>query len=463
MSDSNFFSYPEEIKEEFLQTEDIQFRDGSKATPAEVWEFLTKEGPVRYPFAYDHSRYHGRRFSKDMTLPYTLKHNYLILTMNDRMTKAKKNGVPVVFAQGGQSVDPYYAAGAIGLRPASVNIWARGQQEGLNLVQEQVRSSDQKEKAYRATSFEICQSAGYENIQEGTVPVDIIAPYTCLRCSDISYGLEAHRHGGRKDVKLLVVDYPLGDQKNKEWAIEYFAENIRRLTDEISKLTGKKMTAGDLSKEIKLHNEGRRLALEIADLWWSATVPPTSGEDRRYLLQMGGMEIHGDPVATLSVLREARKTIENRVKNGQKGLGVSEKAARLFLCGSCVQVNNHRTEEAGGIVVGTDNHWSDITTIVEEDGDPFYNLAKAILSYPYEQTIQERAQWTIDQINKSRADGALFMYNWGCNTQSAVARAICDQLKKKLNLPTLIIEHEMRGTQSEQLQNRVNAFVEMIQ
>lgn len=458
----NVFRYPEAIKDRFLETEDIQFRDGSKASPADVWHYLTEIGPKKYPNVYDYSNYFGRKISGDVTLPFSLKHNYLIMTMNERMTKAKQNGVPVVFVQGGQSVDPYYAAGAIALRPASVGIWASGQHEGLNLNQEEVRRANQKEKAYRAISFEVCQSAGYENIQEGTVPVDMIAPFSCLRCSDVSYGLEAHRHGKRKDVKLFLADYPLDHQKDKEWAITYFAENIRRLIESIDELTGNKTTAEDLRREIKLHNEGRKLAMEIADLWWSAEVPPTNGKDRRDLFQMGGMELHGDPEASLSLLREAKGYIGERVKNGQKGFGVSDDPARIFVCGSCVFPNEYRIEEVGGIVVGNDNHWSDITTIVEEDGDPFYNLAKAILSYPYEQSIKERAQWTVEQIKRSRADGVLFLYNWGCNTQSAVARALVDEIKRESGLPTLIIEHEQRGTQTEQMQNRVNAFVEML-
>lgn len=458
----NVFKYPEEIKENFLKTDDIQFRDGSKASAAEIWKYLTEIGPEKYPNIYDYSNYYGRKISGDITLPFSLKHNYLIMTMNERMTKAKANGTPVVFVQGGQSVDPYYAAGAIALRPASVGIWASGQHEGLNLNQEEVRRADQKEKAYRAISFEVCQSAGYENIQEGTVPVDMIAPFSCLRCSDVSYGLEAHRHGKRRDVRLFLGDYPLDHQKDKEWAITYFAENIRRLIGSIDELTGKKTTAEDLRKEIKLHNEGRKLAIEIADLWWSAEVPPTNGKDRRDLFQMGGMELHGDPEASLSLMREAKGYIADRVKNGKKGFGVSDDPARIFVCGSCVFPNEYRIEEVGGIVVGNDNHWSDITTIVEEEGDPFYNLSKAILSYPYEQTIKERAKWTVEEIRRSRADGVLFLYNWGCNTQSAVARALVDEIKRESGVPTLIIEHEQRGTQTEQLQNRVNAFVEML-
>jgi benzoyl-CoA reductase/2-hydroxyglutaryl-CoA dehydratase subunit BcrC/BadD/HgdB len=290
----------------------------------------------------------------------------------------------------------------------------------------------------------------------------MIAPYSCLRCSDVSYGLEAHRHGQRQDVKLLLVDYPLDHQRDKAWAVDYFAANLRRLTRSIDELTGRTTTEDDLSAEIRLHNEGRRLAVEIADLWWSAPVPPTNGKDRRDLFQMGGMEVHADPTATLSVLREARDLIAQRVANGVHGLGVAADAARIFVCGSCVSPNEYRVEQAGGIIVGNDNHWSDITTIVEEVGDPYYNLAKAILSYPYEQPIKERARWTAEQIRKSRADGVLFLYKWGCNTQSALARVIVDEIKAQTGLPTLIIEDDMQRSQTEQLHNRIHAFIEML-
>jgi benzoyl-CoA reductase/2-hydroxyglutaryl-CoA dehydratase subunit BcrC/BadD/HgdB len=252
-------------------------------------------------------------------------------------------------------------------------------------------------------------------------------------------------------------------QAGKQWAVEYFSDNLRRLTSEIGKISGREVTDDDLSKEIKLHNEGRRLAIDIAELWWSADVPPTNGLDRRHILQMGGMEIHGDPSASLTILRESKAYIKERVKNGIKAEGVVDKPVRLFICGSCVRPNDFRIEEAGAIIVGNDNHWSDICTLVKEEGDPYQNLAHAILSYPYEQSVELRAAWTIEQLKKSGADGVLFLYQWGCNTQSAVARMLCDTIKRDTGLPTMIIEqHEGGSEQSEQLLNRINAFIEMI-
>ena len=458
------FRYPEEIRDEFIQTADIEFRDGSRVTALEVWDYLTKVGPVKFPNLYDNSNLFTGRLSHDVTIPFTLKHNYLLMTMHDRMTKARADGHPIVFVQGGQSVDPYYAAGAIALRPASTGIWARRQREGRSRREDELESQEEKQKAYSAISFEVCNSAGYEHIQEGNVPADMVAPYTALRCSDVSYGTDAHRHGPKADkVKLLLVDYPLDHQKDKDWAIRYFADNLRRLTRTIDEFTGRVTSEDDLAAEIKLHNEGRILAVEISDLWWSAEHPPTNGRDRRAVFQLGGMEVHGDPVATLSVLREAKAHIAQRVAANHRPPGIREGAARIYILGSCVSPNDLRTEEAGGILVGNDNHWSDITTIVDESGEPYYQLAKAVLSYPYEQPLKDRAAWTVAQINKARADGALFLYKWGCNTQSAIARLLVDEIKAQTGgLPTLIIEDDTSSTATEQLQNRVNAFIEMV-
>ena len=457
------YEYPSELREEFEATDDIHFRDGSRATAADIWHFMTEVAPKKYPFAYTQKKYAGGRLSRDIHLPSAIKHNYLLLTMNDRINKSRENGAPVIFVQGGQSVDPYYAAGGIALRPASVGIWARGRHEGLGLNEEVVRSHKQKEKANHAISFEVCQSAGYEHIQEGDLPVDMVAPYTCLRCSDISYGVEAHRHGPNKAVKLMNIDYPMRHQADKPWAVAYFAQNLRRLTSEIAKRAGREVTDDDLTKEIKLHNEGRRLAIDTAELWWSADLPPTNSVDRRALYQMGGMEVHGDPSASLTVLRESNAYIRDRVKRGIKADGVIDKPIRLFVCGSCVSPNAFRIEEAGAIIVGQDNHWSDISTLVKEEGDPYQNLAHAILSYPYEQSVEGRAAWTVEQLKKSRADGVLFLYKWGCNTQSAIARMLCDTVKREIAIPTMIIEdHEGGSEQSEQMLNRVNAFIEML-
>lgn len=455
--------YPEEYKERFLESADIVFNDGTVVTPEEIWEYLTKQAPLDYPAAFSENAYYGRSLSRDFALPAALKNAYLDLTLSDRMEKAKDKGIPVALRQGGQAVEPYTAAGTIALRPACVIRWARGRVKGNDVYQEDVENRNDRERAFREMSFECCQTAGYEFIQEGDLRVDIVAPYTALRCSDIPYSTEAHRHGKRKDeVRRFLVDYPVNHQGDKEWAIDYFAENLRKLVKELDSISGKTTTEEDVRAAIHLHNEGRKLTQEIAELWWSAETPPTNSTDRRALFTMGALEMHGDAQATLSVLREARDTIAQRVKDGVTGAGIDKHPKRIFVCGSCVSPNSFRTEAGGAVIVGNDDGWSYNSLLVEEDGDPYYNLAKTTLSYPYEQNIEGRGAWTVEQIRKARADGVVFLYNWGCNTQSAISRAVSDYVKRETGIPTLIYEHELRGVQPEQEQNRIDAFVEMV-
>ena len=67
-------------------------------------------------------------------------------------------------------------------------------------------------------------------------------------------------------------------------------------------------------------------------------------------------------------------------------------------------------------------------------------------------------------VKKSRADGVLFMYNWGCNYQTSVGRMISDIVKEKTGKPSTFVEvGELGRTEAtEQSENRVEAFIEMI-
>jgi benzoyl-CoA reductase/2-hydroxyglutaryl-CoA dehydratase subunit BcrC/BadD/HgdB len=67
-------------------------------------------------------------------------------------------------------------------------------------------------------------------------------------------------------------------------------------------------------------------------------------------------------------------------------------------------------------------------------------------------------------IRRSRAQGVVFMYNWGCNFQTGVARLLSDIIKEKTGLPATFIEvGELgRSEATEQSENRIEAFIEMI-
>jgi benzoyl-CoA reductase/2-hydroxyglutaryl-CoA dehydratase subunit BcrC/BadD/HgdB len=456
------FRYPEEIGQAFIETGGLDFSDGRHVSAAEIWHFMTKEAPVRFPHAFDTSIYF-RGISSDVNLFSGIKRNYLSLTLKDRLQDAHKKGVPAVFIQGGQTVEPYYAAGGIPVRPGVVSGWARNQVEGLSTRQSNQRGLSILETGRRAITIDSCgQIAAHAALAENLVPIDLVAPYLCLRCSDMAYLVESHRQekNNKRNTPLHLVDFPVGQQG--EWRKEYLAKELKNLTDRISKISKKEVTDEILREEIKRENKARKLLREIYELRWSAKVPPTNSVDHSSVISIG-VDGCGDFTAATDVLEETRNEIKERVKHGIKGHGIDDDPVRLWTCGSCVGPRANRVDESGGVIVGKDDWWSEISTDVEETGDPYENLAEAILSFPYELPTEERAEWTAEQVKKSRADGAIFYFAWGCNYQSGVARMIADIIKERTGVPTINIEAELTSAEGrEQEHNRIESFIEML-
>ena len=113
--------------------------------------------------------------------------------------------------------------------------------------------------------------------------------------------------------------------------------------------------------------------------------------------------------------------------------------------------------------MGRDDRWSALLVDVEEEGDPYENIARALMLAPYEQVAKKRALWAVDEARKARADGILFAFHWGCNYQAAISRLMCD-VAKEAGLPAIQLEQDDlgRATTPEQSLNRISAFIEML-
>lgn len=484
------FRYPEELKDRFLdETSDIEFRYTKHVTPEEIWHFMTVDAPRRYPYAYEVNKYYKDQISLDVGFLGGIQSRYLRLSLKDRLLDAHKNGAPIIFTQGGQTFEPYFAAGGIPLRPGLISRFAEDMIEGQNLRQAQISGKERLEFGNKLISTESCPIvSSHVSVQRGLIPVDLIAPYLCLRCSDKQYlvesyrnidNVESYRNSGsigpyyKNDIPRLLIDYPIDHQLDKDWAVDYLEVMLRNLTKKISDISGKVVTDEVLAKEIKIENKIRALTRDIVHLWWSAPIPPTNSPDFTGTSNTSagiyriGNEFSGDPEGANSVLKDMYKELKVRVKNGVKGEGVVDDPARIYICGPAATETTDPgyIDSIGGVVVGKDDQWSEICTHVKENGNPFQSLAKAILSFPMELPTEERAKWTLEQIKKSRAHGLIFTHTWGCNFQSSVARMICDIVRDDASIPVMDMGTAggFGAEGEEQSKTRVAAFVEMIQ
>lgn len=456
-------TYPDYVKPLLDASGPILF-ENEVVTTDEIWRFMTEEAPRRFPYAFQLNGGNNiGRVSDDVTLVCGIKAAYLTLTLHDRIEAARVAGKPIVLIQGGQHFEPYFAAGAAPLRPAYIMLWARDKTDGLGVRGSDLVSNDLLEAGRRRISVDACHQVGAHGIlHEGVVKVDLIAPNLALRCSDMAYLTESHRSGDH-DTPLLLVDYPVGGSIDKPWAHEYVAENLRRLVRQIDQFTGHETTDKELRREISRHNRLRSLAREFDAVWQAAEIPPTNSFDRQNIAMIGN-EPSLDPDAAISVLESAVAEVKQRVADGVKGHGLADDPVRVFVCGSCVTADPNVVDGSGGVVVGKDDGWSETQTDVSEEGDPYLALAAQTLEWPYEQRSEKRAQWTAGEVRRTRSDGLFFIYQWGCNFQSAVARLIADSVREQAKIPTVYLSSSELGKSEslEQHRTRVEAFVEML-
>lgn len=460
--EQKLFKYPEELRADFIKTPGLNFRDGTYVSSEEIWAFLTEESPRRWPYKFSLDRNYAGRISRDVGFFSGVKLEYLSLSFRDRLIKAHQNGTPIIHVQGGQTVDPYFAAGAIPIVPGPLRGWARDMQEGLSVRDAGRVANRILESGRQAISVDCCNNpvGSIDAIRQGLVPVDMIAPYLALRCTDIGYILESYRTI-IKDIPLHIIDYPI--TQDKEWTVQYVAELIRGLVRKIGDLRGVEVTHDDLWKEIKLENRGRKFSRDTIESAWAAEQPPLTSSDNSSLITAGRFD-RGDSLAATELLEQAFHEVQARIKNKVRAPGIADEPARILSVGSCFGLRADFVEDKGGIVVGTDDHLSKIYADVGEYGDPYERIAESILSYRYEQPTEVRAQYIIDLVRKSKADGVVCGYNWGCNYQSAVSRMIADIVKEETGVPTINISVAELGALEgvEQTQNRIESFIEMI-
>ena len=463
MSNVELFQFSPELEVPFSNTPGLPFSDGTEVRSSEIWRFVSQEGIKRFPRTYQKGTQYNGQISEDEQLFSGVKHRYLHLTMRDRIEKARREGIPIVLVQGGQSYEPYYAAGAIPLRPGFIINWAKDKEEGLDVRGADWRGNSIMEKGRRDVGIEVCnQIAAHAAVQEGEVEVDLIAPYLNLRCSDMAYLVESHRHG-KKKLPLQVIDYPVDNPRNTPQAVKLLSQELRLLVKNIAQLSGKSVSDTDLAETIRLFNQIRRLAREFESIWQAAEVPPTNSTDLR-AISCAANEPMGDLIATKTVLEQAVAEIKDRVARGIRGKGLVENPVRIYVCGSCVTANPVLVDRSGGVIVGHDDQWSQVQTDVAENGDPYAKLAESILIQPYEHPILERAQWTAAEVKRTRAEGLMFIYNWGCQYQSTIAQMVADVVKEETGVPTLVmgVGDLSKAELTEQSQNRVEAFIELL-
>lgn len=416
----------------------------TKSSTLNIFWFLTK-ALWKYPGIFD--------YKPDPSLKGISELTYMILSLEERLRSARLKGAKIVGKWPANPTDLYFGTGITALDPFFAGY--------VRILAEGSRRLAKHGRAHLSEDACPAQAAAYSLIAKDLFPMDFFYPFIGPWCYDSQYCFEALRDKVEGDYG----DHPIHNlKKHEKLSHGYMLQEIERFIAKMEELKGEPVDREKLREEYVLGNKLRGVLREIIEFAY-VDPPPINSLDLILCIFISSDWL-GDPEAMLQVLLRIRDDLGARVNRGEKAKIVSPNPSRLLMTGIAwgdLGLYN-MTDELGGLVVNSECVYNLFYEDIDIEGDPVETMVKRFLSTPYAQPSQKRAQWTVENIRKSKAlDGVVFNCNFGCNYQAAEARIVTDAIKKETGLPCLTTDTDLPKENRGQMRTRLGAFLEMIQ
>ena len=242
--------------------------------------------------------------------------------------------------------------------------------------------------------------------------------------------------------------------KDDEGAVTYFTNELKRLAAELGAVSGHPVTDDGLRESIALFNENRSL---FRRFYAARPTAGISAEDAVYVF-----------AATLtSPVDEHNALMRELLASLPPGAPRSDPKLMLSALNIPMALETIRMAEKYGATVVTDDFPHNArygSTEVPTDGDPFRALATGYLrkvpapgSFP----LEDRAVWIREAMERASAQGLIYVIQLYCDAY-AFEYATLKERFDRWKLPHLKIEAEATPSSIEQLNVRVQSFVESL-
>jgi len=421
----------------------IRTRDGGKIPALRIfWKLFA--ALWEYPSIF--------QYKIDPSLRGVSELTYMILTVAERMFKAKENGEKIVGKWPANPTDIYFGSGVRAIDPF-FTAFCKMLASGENIMAQRGRSH---------LSEDSCpaQAAAYIALTEEMIPMDHFYPFIGPWCYDSQYCFEALREKVTGDFG----DHPVyAGNEHKKLSYDYMRGEIEAFIKKMEELTGKKVDPEQLRQEFILENKLRTVLREISSF---ALLEPSPVSSLDLILCIFiSSDWLGDPEATLQVLTRIRDCARKRIAKKIPGYNVQPNPVRILITGiAWGDIGLYSiVDELGGLVVGSECVLNLYYEDIDTEGDPIDVLTRRFLAVPYTLPAQERAEWTVENVRKAQnVEGVVFNCNFGCNYQAAEARMVSDILKKEGGIPCIITDSDLPKENRGQMRTRLEAFIEML-
>ncbi|MGO9117635.1 MAG: double-cubane-cluster-containing anaerobic reductase [Desulfomonilaceae bacterium] len=263
-----------------------------------------------------------------------------------------------------------------------------------------------------------------------------------------------------KPLYLMNLPYSCTDGQ-----LDYWRNQVLALKVFLENQTGRIIEEAELSKQIRIQNEIRRLLKQITGLCANTTVP-FSGMDMMVVMESKSFVVDLEDYAEL--LRELRHELKTRIDNGTSVC--KDDAPRILLTGCPAGKGSEKVlrmiEECGGIVICQENctGLKSFDLLVDEVDDPYTAIAKRYLLTPCSCMTPNTGRLALLRriVEQFRVDGVVDLTWFCCHTYNVETYSVQEFLAEEFEIPFIQIETDYSETDLPQLRVRIEAFLEMV-
>jgi bcr-type benzoyl-CoA reductase subunit C len=252
--------------------------------------------------------------------------------------------------------------------------------------------------------------------------------------------------------RTWIVQAPI---KDDEGAVNYYTGEVRRLADQLGALSGQPVTEEGLHRSLGLYNENRALFRKFCQVRPESDI---TAEEALYVF-----------ASALVLPVEEHNALLKALLASLAPTGSKDKGTRLMICSLNLNLALEvilMSEKYGARVVMDDfSHNARYGSAeIEVNGDVFRSLARGYLRkvpMPGMYSFEQRAAYIRDSMQAARAEGLIYIIQLYCDA-FAMEYAVLKEYFDRWNLPHLKIEAEDTPLSVEQLNVRVQSFMESL-